>query len=139
MADNSEQKQSLLKNPIYQIVALLVSMGLLGGGGYVGFGDLSEKMTKLETQFEQTIKDFDDFEDKLDNITVLSQNLITLQQKQETLQKQVDILAADFKTQTQSQAINQLRLDLLEKIAQLSDRITRIEAKLNGRVKTGGK
>lgn len=102
----SEQKNNNSnKSGMYQIITMIVAFLGLGGGGYAHLDSVSNEW---------------------------STRLATIEVKMDGMHTQIEKMDTELRSQQHGARLTTIHLDLLTKIATLSDRLTRIEAKRNG-------
>lgn len=100
------------KSGMYQIITLVVAFLSLGGGGYAHLDSVSNEW---------------------------STRLATIEVKMDGMHANIEKMDTELRNQQHGDRLTGIHLDLLTKIASLSDRLTRMEAKRNGYNRAGGK
>lgn len=104
---------------VAQLVAILCSLGLVGGGGYIGLDVIKTELAHTNSQVTAIVQSVEQIKPLLSDVR--------------HLQRQVTEMRADLK------GITQVRIELLEKIeehedgadrriSELRDRVSRLEA-----------
>lgn len=88
---------------VVQLVAILTSLGLLGGGGFIGLDAIKSELKHNNDSVTAVVK-------SVDEIKPLVQDV-------KHLQKQVDELRGDFK------GMGELKTEILDRIAQIEDKL----------------
>ncbi len=108
----SEKNNNGNKSGMYQIITVIVAFLSLGGGGYAHLDSVSNEW---------------------------STRLATIEVKMDGMHSDIEKMDAELRNQQHGDRLTRIHLDLLTKIATLSDRLTRMEAKRNGHNRSGGK
>jgi len=132
----ADEKKNGNKNMIYQIVAVLGAMGLLGGGGYVASDAIKSNVAVIETQLVNTNENLSRLDETVNTLTT---QIVPVIQQVATLQKQMDVFSQEFRAEFREHinhpdlhllGMTKIRNDLIEKLNELQQKITRLEAKL---------
>lgn len=105
MAEKNNNVNGVNKSAMYQIITVIVAFLSLGGGGYAHLDSVSNEW---------------------------STRLATIEVKMDGMRENIGKMDAELRNQTKDDRLTRIHLDLLTKIAMLSDRLTRMEAKRNG-------
>lgn len=107
-----EKNNNVNKSAMYQIITVIVAFLSLGGGGYAHLDSVSNEW---------------------------STRLATIEVKMDGMHDDIEKMDTELRNQQHGDRLTRIHLDLLMKIATLSDRLTRMEAKRNGHNRAGGK